>query len=125
MAGLVIVLGTAYFSIMAQVLSPIMNNALVVFGAISIFLFIRMVISRPQTLLASGTTVGSADKLLEYFLAIESQGLGRDPANKTELGMCPICVVIREPNSRHCSRCNKCVVDIDNHCASLMVSSST
>lgn len=30
--------------------------------------------------------------------------------------LCPDCLVIRTPESRHCSVCNKCVDRFDHHC---------
>ena len=32
------------------------------------------------------------------------------------LHLCPECMIIKTPRSRHCSICNKCVERYDHHC---------
>ena len=32
------------------------------------------------------------------------------------VALCPDCMVIRTPRSRHCSTCNHCVERFDHHC---------
>jgi hypothetical protein len=86
------------------------NLFLVGFSLISVILFFQIMISIPENISSSPTSaLDRRNKLLDSLI--------RDPETTQ---FCTSCMVLSARNVVHCSRCNACVVDIDNHCPALM-----
>lgn len=97
--GLLVALFLSYKMFVEHAISYWTNLYMMTLFASTVVLLVRMMLSQPQTLSGS-----DHNKLLESLLV--------DP----ETEFCTTCLVVSSTNTAHCSRCDVCVVDIDNHC---------